>query len=217
MRMRKELHPGLFALVLLFEFTSAHIDMFALYSLSVPTYIYGFFWLPFSILTSVMLTGSLLWRYYLILDNLTLLGLLSLFSIYFMNDSPLYWMGYAIFVFFTNGNFRIILNVMKWSSPMVVIYKLIKIYVVSFFFIDKFAVLYSVWYIGNAPTLWSIGNLLAGGMFVVFTTLYRSCFVFAMSSQDGTLNAEWNYQIGESDNIQTQADPNKSKIELTIS
>jgi hypothetical protein len=126
-------------------------------------------------------------------------------------------MGYAIFVFFTNGNFRIILNVMKWSSPMVVIYKLIKIYVVSFFFIDKFAVLYSVWYIGNAPTLWSIGNLLAGGMFVVFTTLYRSCFVFAMSSQDGTLNAEWNYQIGESDNIQTQADPNKSKIELTIS
>ncbi len=225
MRIRRDLHPGLFTLVLLFEFASAHIDMLAIISLNIPSYIYAFFWVPFSILTSVTLTGVDFWQYYFIVDNLTLLGLLSVISVCFVNDSLiLYWVGYAIFVFLNNRHFRIILNAMKWSRPKVVIYKLIKIWVVAFFFLDKILIIQFDYVFsygqmssgGSNLSNYAIAQLIACGMFVVFTIIYRSYFVFAISYQDGTLNAEWNYQIREGDDVSGQMEANKTKVELTM-
>jgi hypothetical protein len=197
--------------------------MLAIISLNIPSYIYAFFWVPFSILTSVTLTGVDFWQYYFIVDNLTLLGLLSVISVCFVSDSLIYSIGYVIFVFLNNGHFRIILNAMKWSRPKVVIYKLIKIWVVAFFFLDKMCIILAGYVFGqmysnggNNLTSDDIAQLIGFGMFVVFTIIYRSYFVFAISYQDGTLNAEWNYQIREGDDVSGQSEANKSKVELTI-
>jgi len=112
---------------------------------------------------------------------------------------------------------------MKWSRPKVVIYKLIKIWVVAFFFLDKMCIILAGYVFGqmysnggNNLTSVDIAQLIGFGMFVVFTIIYRSYFVFAISYQDGTLNAEWNYQIREGDDVSGQSEANKSKVELTM-
>jgi len=121
---------------------------------------------------------------------------------------------------------------MKWSRPKVVIYKLIKIWVVAFFFLDKLILItqfvdvnssggasYSDGKLiggGAQLSVYAIDQLIGCGMFVVFTIIYRSYFVFAISYQDGTLNAEWNYQIREGDDVSGQSETNKSKVELTM-
>jgi hypothetical protein len=113
---------------------------------------------------------------------------------------------------------------MKWSRPKVVIYKLIKIWVVAFFFLDKILIIQFDYVFsygqmssgGSNLSNYAIAQLIACGMFVVFTIIYRSYFVFAISYQDGTLNAEWNYQIREGDDVSGQMEANKTKVELTM-
>ncbi len=221
MRLRKDLHIGLFFLILLFEFWNAILPVFDIFFQNITSLMYGFPWFVFSIVTSLILKESHCWKYYFILDDLTLLGLLS-FAAYIFNANdnvvrPIYCLFYGVLVFLSNGHFRILLAGMKWTGPKVVIYKLIKLINVFFFLMWGWAY-YSPYYVFESSR--GIPLTFEGILYVIITLMYRSYFFFAISRQDGTRDAEWHYRIEESDEVHVQGNShsgtNKNKIEMTI-
>lgn len=207
---RKELPTWVFALAVVIELYTSTVIIFKTAlpdeeSYELLSVISGLPRYAVSIFAAFMLVGRDVWRYWLIVDNLCYLGLLSIACYYFMllgKGIPsvltfLAWLNYVFLLFFFNGHFRIFLNKMKWTSRKVFLYKLSKIYGVLV-------------YVGLG-SINTLDNTLGDDrdvylLFVFTTAAYLSEFVNEITGVDGTDQARWHYEIEDEDEQNSSAD-----------
>lgn len=198
MPVRKELPNLTFVLLIIIELYTANVIIFKTilssesYNLlsccsGPPRYIV-------SIIISYILAGRDIWRYYILIDNFLILGILSVTSYYFLILSGegktvldvLAWLNFLIIVFLYSGHFRIIMKLAEWSSKRVIFYKLVKVYS---------TLLYTG--LGIANTVGGeLGDLKdVYLLFVITNSVYLCEFVFYMTGRDGSEDGEWTYEI----------------------
>lgn len=217
MTKRIELPTWAFALIVIVELFTSNVIIFGTVftdqtSYEILSVVSGPPRLIASIYVAYKLAGGELWRYYVLMDNLAALGILSIICYYYFTFGEevtglrvAAWINYLLIVLLFNGHYRVLMKKMKWDSQRVIIYKFIKIY-------------YAALYIGLAAR--NTVNKSLGEfreiylLFVITTSVYLSEFIFAMSTRDGTHHIEWHYQIGDEDHDQKETQGHGHGIEI---
>jgi len=146
---RKELEPWKFALAVLLELWTSTAAVLLLTDLSastihliyiITTWLRVFPWLYIS----WGLVGWGLWKYYMNIDNLSVLGACAAICYSYLQKSskssddalavPVivhYW----ILIFFLNGHFRVLLTCVKWTELSLTLYRMNRAYAPMFYLV----------------------------------------------------------------------------------
>jgi len=149
---------------------------------------------PFWIYVSLRYSKGFFFRYLILVDNIFMLGLLSIVCYYFFIITS-HWKSYLAFVSFTllviflNTNFRVMMARVNFSKLQLLFYKINRIIaVVAYVFLACYNV-------ANPPSDHEAWEKIKDNylLFVVTTSVYYSDFVFWISHNDETHHLNIHY------------------------